>query len=771
MSAVGQWGFKGSMNKIPLNVFENFLARFDLAFLIIFVFLVNSPLFDSSYLPVHDTKSYLELFYFFYNQLFFHHNLAQWMSFEPFGLAASLKQLHALGPFSYLAMFGGLVLRVQDTLILYKWSIVFEHLILLFGMYKLSRYFFKQRTTTFFVCLALLNGATSWGEQACFYLRVFDMLPITLYTFILFFDRRKIYYLWLTGFLFCIWLMSSSFYPAAIWIFISLAMGAALLWTDRRSWKGAFSPPVGWHWLALSGMLMLAYACLILDFKSGFNLRERGASGILPINNFLVHGGESVPLQYLTANFLNPKVPEYYLGLMPVFFFVWSILRVRDKRYYAVLFTALALFALSFQGVLSVIFYFIPGMFIFHHLAFLYGTMKIFLLVCAGFGLEDFCKCSLNFRIKWIALIILIGVFLADATRLSGSRLYALAIDDATKDHFWSLWLTETNIVSTIAPLFILTIVLVGISWYSRRRQASVPWADQIILTSIFLIVFLNSWQVHSNAHKVFPRVDQAQKAYLYTLNVHATQFQSQRAMVPREGRQKDAYLLASREKSGMPYVSINDFAQFDMCNSSFRADAYSKGFDLLMLKRLEVNKDLVNVLGCGYPKIRLVSQALYFRSWDDASERIGMMPEIFSTVVLNGGDASFASKKIIEGQILNTNHSITVKTFSDDDLVFEINSPTGGWLVYADSYNPAWHATVNGRETPVYQAYLAFKAVWVDAGQHVVRFFYRNMLTLLSSYIIAISGLLAAVVMMILLGRQAVDQALGKERKPPVIS
>jgi uncharacterized membrane protein YfhO len=141
-------------------------------------------------------------------------------------------------------------------------------------------------------------------------------------------------------------------------------------------------------------------------------------------------------------------------------------------------------------------------------------------------------------------------------------------------------------------------------------------------------------------------------------------------------------------------------------------------------------------------------------------------MPEMFYTAVLSGGDAALANKKISGNRTTNVYKDINVKDFSDDDLTAEVNvlSPTGGWLVYADSYNPGWHATVDGKEVPVYQAYVAFKAVWVDAGQHIVRFFYRNVVVLLSSYIIAICGVIAAVVMIVLLFRQAVDQLLGKE-------
>jgi len=44
-------------------------------------------------------------------------------------------------------------------------------------------------------------------------------------------------------------------------------------------------------------------------------------------------------------------------------------------------------------------------------------------------------------------------------------------------------------------------------------------------------------------------------------------------------------------------------------------------------------------------------------------------------------------------------------------------------WLIYADSYHPAWNALVDGHSQQIAKANLAFKAVRIPPGTHEVMF------------------------------------------------
>ena len=73
------------------------------------------------------------------------------------------------------------------------------------------------------------------------------------------------------------------------------------------------------------------------------------------------------------------------------------------------------------------------------------------------------------------------------------------------------------------------------------------------------------------------------------------------------------------------------------------------------------------------------------------------------------------------------------------------------GYLVLLDSWYPGWQATVDGSATPIYRANTIVRAVFVPAGEHVVRFEYRPLPFRLG---VALSILAVAAVMVAALKR-----------------
>src|SRR5262249_13457292 len=58
--------------------------------------------------------------------------------------------------------------------------------------------------------------------------------------------------------------------------------------------------------------------------------------------------------------------------------------------------------------------------------------------------------------------------------------------------------------------------------------------------------------------------------------------------------------------------------------------------------------------------------------------------------------------------------------------VVVESDLQAPGYLVLADTFDPGWSATDNGRPAPIRPAYVAFRAVYLTAGHHTVVFTYR---------------------------------------------
>jgi hypothetical protein len=59
-------------------------------------------------------------------------------------------------------------------------------------------------------------------------------------------------------------------------------------------------------------------------------------------------------------------------------------------------------------------------------------------------------------------------------------------------------------------------------------------------------------------------------------------------------------------------------------------------------------------------------------------------------------------------------------------EVTAELEHP--GWLVLSEAFYPGWSAEVDGKPAPLRRANHAFRAVWLEAGRHEVRFRYRPL-------------------------------------------
>jgi len=80
------------------------------------------------------------------------------------------------------------------------------------------------------------------------------------------------------------------------------------------------------------------------------------------------------------------------------------------------------------------------------------------------------------------------------------------------------------------------------------------------------------------------------------------------------------------------------------------------------------------------------------------------------------------------------------------DRIRIETTSDAPAWLVLADTWDPGWHATVDGEPAPVRRANLAFRAIHLSAGSHVVEQLYRPTSVLVGASVSAIAWGLALV-------------------------
>ena len=61
------------------------------------------------------------------------------------------------------------------------------------------------------------------------------------------------------------------------------------------------------------------------------------------------------------------------------------------------------------------------------------------------------------------------------------------------------------------------------------------------------------------------------------------------------------------------------------------------------------------------------------------------------------------------------------IRTYGNTEIVIDVESPDGGWVVVNDPWHPWWFATMDGRDVPILRANVLFRAVAVPPGRHFV--------------------------------------------------
>jgi len=103
------------------------------------------------------------------------------------------------------------------------------------------------------------------------------------------------------------------------------------------------------------------------------------------------------------------------------------------------------------------------------------------------------------------------------------------------------------------------------------------------------------------------------------------------------------------------------------------------------------------------------------------------------------------------------------------NEFVIEIDMPDDGIVFLSENYYPAWHAEENGLPLTIYRVDYTFRAVFVKAGKHTIRFWFENPHFNKSKLFSAVS-LLLLVVGLVATGwrrrRVPVTESTGVERK-----
>jgi len=88
-------------------------------------------------------------------------------------------------------------------------------------------------------------------------------------------------------------------------------------------------------------------------------------------------------------------------------------------------------------------------------------------------------------------------------------------------------------------------------------------------------------------------------------------------------------------------------------------------------------------------------------------------------------GDLPAAQLAVLTNGQETGDSTVQITNYQDDQVTIRVETQRPGVLVLGDTYYPGWKAYVDGDETPIYPTNVALRSVYLEAGEHEVRFVY----------------------------------------------
>lgn len=156
------------------------------------------------------------------------------------------------------------------------------------------------------------------------------------------------------------------------------------------------------------------------------------------------------------------------------------------------------------------------------------------------------------------------------------------------------------------------------------------------------------------------------------------------------------------------------------------------------------------------------------------AARAAGSGPEALAVVMDPGFDPK--NQVVLEGQEASQLQrggpgQLVGYTRGWNDVEAEVSAPLGGFLVLSEINYPGWHATVDGRDTPILTGDYLFRTVWLDPGQHHVRLEYRPSSVLLGAIMTGFTLIAIVAWSVLALRRRGLTRRLGGQGAEPAVA
>lgn len=747
-------------------------VNFDFILLIGFLLLLNIPYFVSAFrfLPAHDSMMHVLNFASIYKEYFFQGDLLSWMPYRLYGSSFDIFFISAMAPPFYLVMLLGKLTGITDSLWLFKTAVLLEQLVVLVGIYLLTKRIFVRRATMLFVSAGVLAVSAFWGIQITLNFRLYCIVPLLLYLIVRFYDTGSWEYLSSAGLLIMFYYVAGCGLAATVFsTFFTITFGGGLyLFHAKTLYKRMKS-----FWKLPS--LCLAFCLVVLTASAlHFSLSTFYHSvlytpardpftGKINLSTFLTYGSHITPNNLLEFIYAVPSSGDQtlYIGIVPLVFLFYALLIPSQRPIFKVLTISTGLFGLFtlsyFSFVAPLSYSILPVFSYIRHLGLMRAPLKIFLLLLAGFGIDHYLDPSKQKELPrrsawWIGIFMILSIIFFDAVAFQGKLPY----------------IPRDKIAPEFYQFHFLTIGILGLLLFGMYRserignrtiQRLVPICFIVEITSYhYCLLFSSPVTIPEPEKRPYQTIREYVKTHHVqneSLLVKDSVFQAQRMPPEQVAQTIEQTVPLLNQYWGVRYSNLYAAADIDPCLQEYRIDYVTLSIDRLMRARLGIPLDeplvegiplpnvlspvngaptsrglaedpvLMRAIGCQSPKLFLTSQVRVARDLDEAAEMIktsqdfDTLPVLFSETDV---PIELLQQKNVQPSSLGR---LFVTAFSANTLNVnaQVTSPGGGWLMYLDAYHPGWRVTVNGQAREIVTANLAFKAVRLEAGMNEVAF------------------------------------------------
>ena len=728
------------------------LRRWDFWILFLILLLSHLWIWQNGVWPIHDTVFATQVFYTFYNDFFFHHELARWLPYGVFGIHSGYWQISYLTPSNYLFGLIGFLLRFKNAVLLFKISVFFEHVMLLIGTYLFGQELFRRRSTVFFLCLGMVLSSV-WLLQIFWNFRIYYLFPLIFYFLLLCQRKGKPEFFWLSVIVLIFSLIGNLVYFAFLDTLLFLISILILFWKQFSIFLNLFRPTkrniAAFIFALFSGALYILFATHAFQHLLTYNVNRDPFTHAVSLDTFLTYGRSLGWAKFL--GFWFPSIlstPNYgdctlYLGLLPLVFFIYGIFRAPKNREYVLfffLFLFLSVFSLGKATFLSSLVYHIfPPIRYFRYIGQIGALIRMCALILSAMGFQSFLETleQKNAGNPWAFLsvcavsIIALMIFLDQINFrqnlyprqfifFSYSALLLLIFSFLSA---WLIWKKAPTLKFSIGAIFLIFLcadLLLYNAWAAALWPKKFSWVKKEALE-----VSLDSFQKERSfeADFISPHTSEAIKLKRASggdvLMVEASNFVQLDPCLPKNN---ENMMWMERvdgliRKNWPAYSSAQSFNEF-----IHSRNASSFGM----------------VMGC-VSKLILIPEAKFADNADQAEQLFDQVLDYNSQVVLENVPSTLRSsrKNRLQADLLD---KITVKDFSLNQLRLEtyVAAPEA-WLTYLDAYHPGWVVFVDHVKAPLAIANLAFKAVALTHGKHDVQFTFSDPIGRISGTLIAI--------------------------------